>query len=107
MADSSLQVDEPPNEELARLETASPLIDRPQWTVSTPPHRPGDEPRYSLFRQQHGELERPDPLAPARELRPHATGLVRVLSDDGSRAAGEWQPKADVAVLRRGLEFML
>jgi 2-oxoisovalerate dehydrogenase E1 component alpha subunit len=111
MADRSLQVDDPPNEQVAnpdiRLDNASPTSDRPQWTVPGPPHRPGEEPRYSRFRQQPGELERPDPLAPARELRPHATGLVRVLSDDGARAAGEWQPQLEPAMLRRGLEMML
>jgi 2-oxoisovalerate dehydrogenase E1 component alpha subunit len=111
MADSSLQVDDPPNEQVTRpetpLEAACPSSDRPQWTLPGPPHRPGEEPRYSRFRQQPGELERPDPLAPARELRPHATALVRVLSDDGVRASGEWQPQLEPIVLQRGLEAML
>jgi 2-oxoisovalerate dehydrogenase E1 component alpha subunit len=109
MADSSLRVDDPPSERLSSLVVPTESNDRdlPQWTLPGPPHRPGDEPSFPRFRQQPGELERPDPLAAARELRPHATGLVRVLNDDGSRAAGDWQPQIGPSLLRRGLEWML
>lgn len=107
MADSSLRVDDPPSERLAEQAGASESSDRPQWLLPGPPHRPGEEPRFARFRQQPGDLERPDPLAPARELRRHATGLVRVLNDDGTRAAGSWQPDLDPDRLRRGLEWML
>jgi 2-oxoisovalerate dehydrogenase E1 component alpha subunit len=108
MADSSLRVDDPPSERLSPVPSSPPeAVDRPQWTLPGPPHRPGDEPRFPRFRQQPGELERPDPLVPARELRPHATGLVRVLNDDGSRASGGWLPQIETNLLRRGLEWML
>jgi 2-oxoisovalerate dehydrogenase E1 component alpha subunit len=74
--------------------------------VPNPPHRPGDVPRYEPFREQPGDLPRPDTLATHEELRPHATGLIRVL-DDESVAAGEWQPHLTPQQLRHGLEMML
>lgn len=107
MADTSLQVDDPPNERLTDFDGAPATANRPKWTLPGPPHRPGEEPRYPKFRQQPGDLARPDPAAAARELRPHATGLVRVLSDDGTRAGGEWLPQLEPATIRRGLEAML
>jgi 2-oxoisovalerate dehydrogenase E1 component alpha subunit len=107
MPESSLRVNEPPADELTDPADSPASVERPQWTVPGAPHRPGEEPRFPRFRQQPGDFERPDPLAPARELRPHATGLVRVLSDDGSRASGQWRPDLEPAALRRGLEAML
>ena len=64
--------------------------------VPTAPHRPGDAPRFAPFQHQPGDLPRPDTLAPHDELREHATGLIRVLGDDGA-AAGPWQPQLSAA----------
>jgi 2-oxoisovalerate dehydrogenase E1 component alpha subunit len=74
--------------------------------VPTAPHRPGDLPRFSHSSQQPGDLPCPDTLAPHDELRPHACGLIRALSDDGA-AAGPWIPALSAQQLRSGLEAML
>jgi 2-oxoisovalerate dehydrogenase E1 component alpha subunit len=73
--------------------------------VPTPPHRPGDAPCFApLWKKTN--LSRPDSLAPFEELREHASGLIRVLQEDG-RADGAWQPKLSPHQLRGGLEVML
>jgi 2-oxoisovalerate dehydrogenase E1 component alpha subunit len=74
--------------------------------VPNAPHRPGDQPRFNPFHIQPGDLPRPDTLAPHTELRPHASGLIRVLGDDGV-AAGPWQPQLNAGQLRAGLEMMM
>ncbi len=74
--------------------------------VPDAPFRPGDEPRYSTFRQQPGDLVRPDPLAKPAECDAHALGLVRVLNDDGD-ARGPWDPKLSASTLRDGLRWMV
>ncbi len=74
--------------------------------VPTAPHRPGEAPCFAPMRQQPTDLPRPDTLAPHDELREHATGMIRVLGDDGS-AAGAWQPQLSPQQLRGGLEMML
>ena len=74
--------------------------------VPSPPHRPGEVPRFEPFREQPGDLSRPDTLAAYESLRDHATGLVRVL-DDQSIAGGEWNPQLTPQQLRHGLEMML
>jgi 2-oxoisovalerate dehydrogenase E1 component alpha subunit len=74
--------------------------------VPTAPHRPGDTPSFAPFPQQPGDLSRPDPLSSFEVLREHATGLIRVLGDDGS-AAGAWQPRLTPQQLRGGLELMV
>lgn len=74
--------------------------------VPTAPHRPGDVPCFTPVRQQPSDLFRPDTLAPFDELRNHASGLIRVLADDGT-AAGAWQPQLSPQQLRGGLEMML
>lgn len=70
------------------------------------PHRPGDTPCFAPIVAKPGDLPRPDTLAPHEELRPHASGLIRVLDDDG-RAEGPWQPQLSPQQLRSGLEVML
>jgi 2-oxoisovalerate dehydrogenase E1 component alpha subunit len=45
-------------------------------------------------------------LADHSELRDHATGVIRVLSDDGS-SSGPWHPQPSPQQLRSGLEVML
>jgi 2-oxoisovalerate dehydrogenase E1 component alpha subunit len=74
--------------------------------VPTAPHRPGDAPCFRPLPHQPNDLPRPDTLAPYEELRPHATGMIRVLGDDGC-AAGAWQPQLSPQQLRSGLEVMM
>jgi 2-oxoisovalerate dehydrogenase E1 component alpha subunit len=74
--------------------------------VPTAPHRPGDMPCFAPLAQQPGDLSRPDTLVSHEVLREHATGLIRVLGDDG-RAAGPWQPQLSPQQLRSGLEMMM
>src|SRR4051812_31439185 len=59
--------------------------------VPAAPHRPGDVPCFAPVQQQPGDLSRPDTLAPHDELHAHASGMIRVLDDDGV-ASGAWQP---------------
>jgi 2-oxoisovalerate dehydrogenase E1 component alpha subunit len=75
-------------------------------TVPSAPHRPGDVPQSWSLPNQPGDLPRPDELASHELLRDHATGLIRVLSDDAT-AAGPWNPQLTGQQLRSGLEFML
>jgi 2-oxoisovalerate dehydrogenase E1 component alpha subunit len=91
----------------ARVESGPPKDSLPiTLRVPNAPHRPGDQPRFNPFHFQPGDLARPDPLAPHSELREHASGLIRVLGDDGA-ASGPWQPQASPLQLRGGLEMML
>ncbi len=87
---------------------AEPLRDPLPLELAVPnaPHRPGDTPCFAPLPHQPGDLPRPDTLAPSRELREHAVGLVRVLGDDGA-AAGPWQLPLTPQQLRNGLEMML
>lgn len=68
--------------------------------------RPGEEPRFRRFREQPGDLSRPDPLASVADLNDHAHGLVRVLDDEG-HALGPWDPALPAARLRNALELMV
>jgi len=74
--------------------------------VPEAPYRPGDEPRFATFKQQPGDLERPDPQVSFEALHDHAYGLVRVLSDDG-HARGPWNPQLAPDQLLKGLEKMV
>src|SRR3954469_17998899 len=74
--------------------------------VPTAPHRPGDTPCFAPLTNQTDDLPKPDTLAPYDELREHATGLIRVLNEDG-HAEGPWRPKLGPQQLRSGLEMML
>ncbi len=74
--------------------------------VPEAPHRPGDEPRFAKFSQQPGDLPCPRPLAAYQELHDHATGLVRVLDDEGT-ALGPWNPQLTADTVRQGLETMV
>lgn len=74
--------------------------------VPSAPHRPGDAPHFEPPRDQPGDLPRPDALAPSELLRDHATGMIRVLGDDGA-AVGPWNPQLTAQQLRSGLEMML
>jgi 2-oxoisovalerate dehydrogenase E1 component alpha subunit len=86
---------------------ASPKDQLPlEFHVPTAPHRPGATARFEPFHQQPGDLPRPDALATYNELSEHASGLIRVLTDD-CVAAGPWQPQLSAQQLRGGLEMML
>lgn len=74
--------------------------------VPSAPHRPGDVPCFAPVQHQPGDLGRPDTLAPYEELHDHASGMIRVLGDDGV-ATGAWQPQLSPQQLRSGLEMML
>jgi 2-oxoisovalerate dehydrogenase E1 component alpha subunit len=74
--------------------------------VPTAPHRPGERTCFPPLKQQPSDLSRPDTLAPHESLLEHASGLIRVLGDDGL-AAGAWQPQLSAQQLRGGLEMML
>jgi 2-oxoisovalerate dehydrogenase E1 component alpha subunit len=74
--------------------------------VPTAPNRPGETPRFDAMSQRPGDLPRPDTLASHEELRPHASGLIRVLGEDDV-AAGEWDPQLSPRQLKSGLEMML
>jgi 2-oxoisovalerate dehydrogenase E1 component alpha subunit len=98
---------------VGKSNTASGAVETPlqdalpmRLTVPSAPHRPGQTPCFAPFCQQPNELPRPDTLAPHDELRPHATGLIRVLGDDGT-ANGAWQPRLSPQQLRNGIETML
>jgi 2-oxoisovalerate dehydrogenase E1 component alpha subunit len=95
---------------------AHPAIRRNEETLRAPlpmelhvpgaPHRPGESPRFAAFHAAVNDLPRPDTLAPHEVLRPHATGLIRVLTDE-DLAGGAWQPNVSTHQLRSGLEIML
>lgn len=74
--------------------------------VPSAPCRPGDKPRFDSSSSQPGELPRPDTLSSHDALRDHASGLIRVLGDDGV-ATGPWNPGLSPQQLRHGLEMML
>jgi 2-oxoisovalerate dehydrogenase E1 component alpha subunit len=74
--------------------------------VPNPPYRPGDVPQAAPFKDQPGDLERPDSLEPYESLRAHANGLIRALDDQAS-ATGPWNPQLTAQQLRHGLEMML
>ena len=79
MSDSQYRVENPTSMDRMPISIPHPAIDEPPAPLHVPdaPHRPGDEPRFSRFKQQPGELQRPDPLDRYDLLRSHATGLVR------------------------------
>lgn len=74
--------------------------------VPSAAHRPRAECGFLPFTQQPSDLPKPDTLAPFEALREHASGLIRVMGDDGS-ASGAWHPHLNAQRLRSGLEVML
>ncbi len=79
----------------------------PKLVIPEPACRPGDTPDF-------GELDLPGPGVTRRpkvdeapeSMRDLATGLIRVLDDDG-RAVGPWDPALDPAKLIAGLRHMM
>ena len=78
------------------------------YVIGTAPFRPGEEADFGgKFKQQPGDLSRPDPAkCSAEDTIQHASGLVRVLTDDGE-AKGEWIPDISAEQLIQGLEYMM
>ncbi|MEC7168703.1 MAG: 3-methyl-2-oxobutanoate dehydrogenase (2-methylpropanoyl-transferring) subunit alpha, partial [Candidatus Thermoplasmatota archaeon] len=78
------------------------------YTIGIPPFRPGDDADFGgKFKQQPGDLWRPDPsTCTSDDTAPHSRGLLRVLNDEGE-AKGEWDPKLDPSELIQGLEYMM
>lgn len=75
--------------------------------IPEPKLRPGDTADFSgLDIPAAGKLTRPAIETPHEELRDYAYGLIRVLNDQ-HRAVGEWNPKLDAEVLRKGLRAMM
>lgn len=78
-----------------------------QLRIPEPPFRPGDTPDFSTLNiPPAGAQPRPDPSAPAAQMRELAFGLVRVLDEEG-RAQGPWDPKLDAETLKAGLKAMV
>lgn len=78
-----------------------------QLHIPEPKARPGDPVDFSgLDIPPAGKLTRPATHTSHEELRDYAYGLIRVLNDQ-HRAVGEWDPKLDAEVLRKGLRAMM
>ena len=77
------------------------------YVIGTAPFRPGDEADFGgKFTEQPNDLNRPDPTkCSADDTIKHASGLVRVLNDNGE-AEGEWIPDISVEQLITGLEYI-
>jgi len=75
--------------------------------IPAPRARPGDKADFSGWSfPEPGETPRPGASTNAFELREFAYGLIRVLDLEG-HAHGDWNPKLDPDLLRRGLKYML
>ncbi|HZR37433.1 MAG TPA: thiamine pyrophosphate-dependent enzyme [Nevskia sp.] len=75
--------------------------------IPEPPARPGQPPDFSkLVIPKAGAQPRPPVDVPAAQLRDTPYDLIRVLDESG-RAVGEWNPRLDAAVLRKGLRHMM
>ncbi|DAC14852.1 MAG TPA: 3-methyl-2-oxobutanoate dehydrogenase (2-methylpropanoyl-transferring) subunit alpha, partial [Candidatus Poseidoniales archaeon] len=78
------------------------------FTVGTAPFRPGDKPNLGgVWDAQPKDLWRPDPeKCLTEDTHAHATGLIRVLTDD-YKAEGEWNPQLSSDALIEGLKHMV
>ncbi len=75
--------------------------------IPEPKCRPGDKPDFSrMALPAAGAAPRPDINVHPRDIIDLAYSLIRVLDEQG-RAVGEWNPRLDPEVLRRGLKHML
>ncbi|MGH8530018.1 MAG: thiamine pyrophosphate-dependent enzyme [Nevskiales bacterium] len=78
-----------------------------QLHIPEPTARPGETPDFSGLKiPPAGKLARPAIATPEENLRDYAYGLIRVLDDD-EQAVGDWNPKLDPEILRKGLRAML
>jgi 2-oxoisovalerate dehydrogenase E1 component alpha subunit len=75
--------------------------------IPEPKVRPGGQPDFSELKIPNaGSVHRPDITVRAKELAAYSDTLIRVLDDNG-QAVGEWDPKLDSDMLRRGLRAMM
>ena len=75
--------------------------------VPEPLVRPGDEPNFSYVKvPPAGTVTRPPIDVMAVDIKPHATGLLRVLDDDNN-AVGEWAEDTPLSLCVQGLRAML
>jgi 2-oxoisovalerate dehydrogenase E1 component alpha subunit len=75
--------------------------------VPQPALRPGDKPDFSGVKiPEVDSLVRPPIDAKAHELTHLAYSLVRVL-DNADKATGQWNPRLDAEILRKGLRAMM
>ena len=75
--------------------------------IPEPETRPGDLIDFTPMKvPPAGAFKQPDVRCSAEDTHDLAQGLIRVLGDDGL-AVGEWNPRVDADLLRRGLRAML
>lgn len=75
--------------------------------IPEPRFRPGETADFSnLTIPEAGVTPRPEVETEPKDMRELAYGLVRVLTKDG-QAVGPWNPRLDVATLKRGLRTMM
>lgn len=75
--------------------------------IPEPRFRPGETADFSnLTIPEAGVTPRPEVDTEPKDMRELAYGLVRVLTKDG-QAVGPWNPRLDVATLKRGLRTMM
>ncbi len=75
--------------------------------VPVPRARPGDAPDFSnLDFPEAGQTPRPDEASAPDSMHDMAYGLIRVLDLQG-RTRGAWDPRLDVGLMRKGLEYMM
>ena len=92
---------EPTSTEIARGQKSLRLV------MPGPAFRPGDRPDFSGFETfAPGAFRRPEVHEAAESMLELATGLIRVLDDEG-RARGPWDPHLDAQALRVGLRDMM
>ena len=70
------------------------------------PNRPGDSSSFEPWKWHPNDLKKPEFDCVADETFDHATGLVRVLDDNGE-ALGDWNPNLTTEELKLGLEHMV
>ncbi len=97
---------------MASARTAPPAADLKNsrslsLRIPEPRFRPGETADFSSLQiPEAGETPRPAIDTAAKDMRDMAYGLIRVLGKDG-KAVGPWDPKLDVATLKRGLRNMM
>jgi 2-oxoisovalerate dehydrogenase E1 component alpha subunit len=92
-----------PTRRLSYMSNRPPL----RLHIPQPPARPGDKVSFAHLKiPDAGTVRMPDTAESAAAIRDLAYDLVRVL-DDGGQAVGQWDPKLDPGILRRGLRAML
>jgi 2-oxoisovalerate dehydrogenase E1 component alpha subunit len=92
-----------PTRRLSYMSNRPPL----KLHIPQPAARPGDKVSFAHLKiPDAGTVRLPDTAESATAIRDLAYDLVRVLDDSG-QAVGQWDPKLDPGILRRGLRAML